>query len=189
MPEIGRTISHFRLVEKFCVGTRGKAALADDTTVLWVSCLKLEKAKPFWKEKEPTMIKFFVVLSIAIFAVLAARSSSRAQGTAGVKAKVQSTQFEVLSPWADVDPIPLRGISPRIDSLAGKKIGLYVNTKRAAMPIAESIQKRLKTMYPDIQFAIFRSTTPNVNQIETNNKEKFTAWAKGVDAVIGVVGD
>ena len=135
------------------------------------------------------MIKLLVVLSVGIFAVLAVPSSSRAQGTTGSQARVQGTQFEVLSPWADVDPIPLRGISPRIESLAGKKIGLYVNTKRAAMPVAESIQRRLRAMYPDIQIIMFRSTTPNVNQIETNNKEKFTAWAKGVDAVIGVVGD
>jgi hypothetical protein len=41
-------------------------------------------------------------------------------------------KLEVLSPWVEVDPIPLRGISPRIDNLAGKKIGLFVNYKRAA---------------------------------------------------------
>jgi hypothetical protein len=57
------------------------------------------------------------------------------------------------------------------------------------MPISESIEKRLKTMYPDVQIIVFHSTTPNVNEIETKNKEKFTAWAKGIDAVIGVVGD
>ena len=100
-----------------------------------------------------------------------------------------SDTYEVLNPWAEVDPIPIRGISPRLPSLAGKKIGLFVNPKRAAMPIAESIQRRLGAMFPDAQLIIFHSTTPNVNEIETKNKEKFTAWAKGVDAVIGVVGD
>ena len=67
-------------------------------------------------------------------------------------------QYEVLVPWADVDPIPLRGISPRIQSLAGKKIGIFVNPKRAAMPIAESIIKRLGAMFPDAQTIVFRDT-------------------------------
>jgi hypothetical protein len=135
------------------------------------------------------MRRFLSALSIGILAVLAVQDSSRAQGTASSKPKAPDTQFEVLSPWADVDPIPLRGISPRIPTLAGKKIGLFVNPKRAAMPIAESIDKRLKTMYPDIQTIVFHSTEANVNELETKNKEKFTAWAKGLDAAIAVVGD
>jgi len=135
------------------------------------------------------MRRFLSALSIGILAVIAAQDSSRAQVAASSKPKAPDTQFEVLSPWADVDPIPLRGISPRIQSLAGKKIGLFVNPKRAAMPIAESIQKRLGTMYPDAQTIIFHDTEANVNVIETKNKEKFTAWAKGLDAAIAVVGD
>jgi hypothetical protein len=135
------------------------------------------------------MGRFLLALSIGILAVIAVQDSSRAQGTASSKPKAPDTQFEVLSPWADADPIPLRGISPRIQSLGGKKIGLFINPKRAAMPIAESIQKRLKTMYPDIQIIEFHSTEPNVNEIETKNKEKFTAWAKGLDAAIAVVAD
>ena len=135
------------------------------------------------------MRRFLWALSIGILAILAAQDSSRAQGAASSKPKAPNAQFEVLSPWADVDPIPLRGISPRLSSLVGKKIGLFVNPKRAAMPIAQSIDRRLKAMYPDVQTIIYHSVGANVNEIETKNKEKFTAWAKGVDAVIGVVGD
>jgi len=135
------------------------------------------------------MGKLLSALSIGILAVLAVQDSSRAQGTMSSKAKAPDSQFEVLSPWADVDPIPLRGISPRIPTLAGKKIGLFVNPKRAAMPIAESIDRRLKSMYPDIQTIVFHDTEANVSVIETKNKEKFIAWAKGIDAAIAVVGD
>jgi hypothetical protein len=134
------------------------------------------------------MRRFLSALSIGILTVIAAQDTSRAQ-TGSARAKAPDSQFEVLSPWADVDPTPLRGISPRIASLAGKKIGLFVNPKRAAMPIAEAIDKRLKAMYPDVQTIVFHSTEPNVNEIETKNKEKFTAWAKGLDAAIAVVGD
>ena len=135
------------------------------------------------------MCRFLAALSIGVLVVLAVQGSSRAQGIAGSDAKARNTQFEVLSPWADADPIPLRGISPRINSLAGKKIGLFVNPKRAALPIAESIDKKLKAMYPDVQTVMYRSYGANVNEIETENKEEFTAWAKGLDAAIAVVAD
>ena len=99
------------------------------------------------------------------------------------------TQYQVFSPWAEVDPVPLRGISPRLETLAGKKIGLFVNYKRAARPIAESVERRLKSMYPDAQIIYFYSPEWNVSVVETKNKDKFEAWAKGVNAVILSVGD
>ena len=120
---------------------------------------------------------------MGMLAVLTVQDVSRAQGAASSKTKAPATQFEVLSPWAEADPIPLRGISPRMETLAGKKIGLFVNYKRAARPMAESIERRLKAMYPDVQnqLPFYRV---ECHEIETKNKEKFTAWAKGVDAVI-----
>ena len=135
------------------------------------------------------MRKFIAALSIGFLAILAAGISSAAEQGAKSGARAPNPRFEVLSPWADADPIPLRGISPRLADLEGKKIGLFVTPKRAAMPIAESIRRRLGAMYPGVQTVIFHSTTPNVNEIETKNKEKFTAWANGVDAAILVVGD
>ena len=135
------------------------------------------------------MNRYLLALSIGILAVMAVRGLSMAQGAGSSEPKKPDIQFEVLSPWADVDPIPFRGISPRIPTLAGKKIGLFVNPKRAAMPIAESIDRRLKAMYPDVQTIVFHSIGANVNEIETKNKEIFTAWAKGLDAAIAVVGD
>jgi hypothetical protein len=132
---------------------------------------------------------FLSALAIGILAIMSVQDSSRAQVAASSKPKAPDGQYEVLSPWADVDPIPLRGISPRIPTLAGKKIGLFVNFKRAAPPIADSIEKRLKTMYSDIQITRWRSPLPNVNEIETQNRDKFAAWVKGVDAAVAVVGD
>jgi hypothetical protein len=123
-----------------------------------------------------------------LLVIFAFQGSSMAQSSGNHGAEKQ-IQYEALSPWADVDPISLRGISKRLDSLAGKKIGLHVNTKRAAMPIAKSVEKRLKEMYPDIQIIIFQSTEPNVSDIETKNKDKFIEWLKGIDAAIALVGD
>ena len=135
------------------------------------------------------MNRFLLTLSIGVLAVIAVQGISWAQGAASSERKTSDIQFEALSPWADADPIPFRGISPRLESLAGKKIGLFINPKRAAMPIGKSIERRLKELYPDIETVIFHSVGANVNEIETKNKEKYTAWAKSVDGVIGVVGD
>jgi hypothetical protein len=134
------------------------------------------------------MNKFLSIIFIGFLAIFTFQGPSIAKGAENHGAENQ-TLYEALSPWADVDPILMRGISPRLDSLAGKKIGLYVNTKRAAMPIAKSVDKRLKEMYPDIQTIIYQSKEPNVNEIETKNKEKFTEWLKGIDAAIALVGD
>ena len=130
------------------------------------------------------MRKFLMQLTITVLAILVVAVPSKAP-----LAKEASEPLEVLSPWAEVDPIPLRGISPRLDTLAGKKIGLFANFKRAAKPITDAIEKRLKEKYPTIQTSLFHSTLPNVTETETVNKEKFIAWIKGVDAVVGAVGD
>ena len=135
------------------------------------------------------MRKFLIVLAVGILAAVAIQDSPGAQTAKNSRLNVSDGQYEVLSPWAEADPIPLRGISPRIESLAGKNIGLFVNFKRAARPIAAAIEKRLGAMYSDASFSLFNSTQPNVTETETKNRDKFIAWIKSVDAVIAVVGD
>jgi hypothetical protein len=129
------------------------------------------------------MRSFFVVLILGVSVAMAAQDPSQA-GPAK-----SDPQFKVLNPWAEVDPIPPRSISPRLNTLAGKKIGLFANFKRASRPILASVEKRLKTMYPDCETSLFDSRGANVVESETTNREKFVAWAKGVDAVILAVGD
>lgn len=131
------------------------------------------------------MRKILILMAMTALAVTVVHFPSHAQ----LAKSSTSAQYKVLNPWAEADPKPVRGISPRLDTLAGKKVGLFANFKRAAMPIAQTIEKRLKEKYPDIQTSIFNSTLPNVTETETVNKEKFTAWAKGLNAVIAVVGD
>jgi hypothetical protein len=97
--------------------------------------------------------------------------------------------YEVINPWAEVDPIPLLGISPRLDTLAGKKIGLFANFKRAAKPMLAEVEKTLKARFPGIQTSLYDSRAPNVDESETANRAGFADWAKGVDAVVAAVGD
>lgn len=99
------------------------------------------------------------------------------------------TQYEVLNPWAEADPIPLRSISPRVTTLDGKKIGLFANFKRAAKPMLAEVEKRLKSRFPTCETVLFDSRGVNVLETETENKERFESWAKSVDAVVAAVGD
>ena len=131
------------------------------------------------------MRKLLIALILGASVFIMDRDPSVAQpaGDAGVP------QFKALNPWAEVDPIAPRGISQRLNTLAGKKIGLFANFKRAARPVAMEAGKRLKAMYPDCETSLFDSRGANVVETETKNREQFIAWAKGVDAVILAVGD
>ena len=99
-------------------------------------------------------------------------------------------QYEVLSPWAEADPVALRGLkAPRLTELTGKKIGLFCNIKRAAGPILTVIERKLKERFPISEVSWYRGRSFSVSEQEPQNKEKFEEWIKGVDAVILAVGD
>jgi hypothetical protein len=97
-------------------------------------------------------------------------------------------QFEVLNPWAEVDLLPLRGISPRLTDLNYKTIGLFTNHKPAASPILDKVEEKLKERYPTLKFSRIHRQS-NLPIVETKDKDKFEEWLKGVDAVINAVGD
>jgi DUF2075 family protein len=100
-------------------------------------------------------------------------------------------QYETLSPWAEIDPIPLRGISPRIKDLAGKKIGLLKNFKRAAGPILTVVERELKKRYPTAEFIWYpKEGSSNLwLETETEKKEEYIAWINQIDAAVTAVGD
>ena len=131
------------------------------------------------------MRRIFVVLVTGVFVFIAGQDPAKAQSSGNAS----EPQFKALSPWAEADPIPPRGISPRLSTLAGRRIGLFANFKRASRPILASVEKRLKAMYPDCVTSLFDSRGANVVESQTANRERFVAWAKGVDAVILAVGD
>lgn len=98
-------------------------------------------------------------------------------------------QYDVLNPWAEADPIRLRGISPRVADFAGKTIGLFAGrTKVAARPILTIVEKRLKERFPTLKLSWFLFGY-NLTVTDTEDKARFEDWAKGVDAAITAVGD
>jgi hypothetical protein len=135
------------------------------------------------------MRRIVVVTLMGVLAVMMAGVTSQPFAQNGARAKIASaSQYEVLNPWAAVDPKPVRGIAPRLTSLEGKKVGLFGNYKRASVPMLNSLEKRLKEKYPTIQTSLYQSTSPNVIEAEYD-RAKFEPWLKGQDAVVAAVGD
>ena len=108
-------------------------------------------------------------------------------------------QYEVLNPWAEVDPIPVKGLAPRVENLAGKTIGLYaIDYKGASRPILSVVEEKLKERYPTSTFRLFLNPHNLVvadmerqGKIATSPEKKaeFDAWTKEVDVAISAVGD
>jgi hypothetical protein len=97
--------------------------------------------------------------------------------------------YEVLSPWADADPVPYRAITPRLNDLTNKKIGIFCNTKRVAEPTLKVVEDRLKKKIPSATLSWFYNTVPNTAIVEQPRKNDFENWLKGVDVIIAAYGD
>lgn len=101
----------------------------------------------------------------------------------------RTADYEVLSPWAEADPVPARGIAPRLKDLAGKKVGLFANGKRAAVPTLAALERQLKERIPSVEISWYKCSVFNTPEVLTPGKEKFEAWVQSVDAVALSVGD
>ena len=98
--------------------------------------------------------------------------------------------YGVLSPWADADPVPVRGLTaPRVAELNGKRIGLFHNIKRAGGPILKVVERRLNERYPGAEFSWYRAQSMSAAHLEPHNLEKFKGWLRGVDAAVLAVAD
>lgn len=64
----------------------------------------------------------------------------------------------VLSPWAQVDQSRLYGLSPRLDTLNGKTIGMFGDFMNVATFMLQVVEKHIRAQYPDAKFSYFRYT-------------------------------
>jgi hypothetical protein len=101
----------------------------------------------------------------------------------------QSAAYEVLSPWADADPVALKGITERPKGLEGRKIGLFSNGKRAAPLVLAALERQLREKVPSIETSRYESSRANTPEILTEGRDKFEAWVGLQDTVVLAVGD
>ena len=100
------------------------------------------------------------------------------------------SQYTVLSPWATSEARTPIGLSERLDTLSGKKIGLYAHFKGHAIKILDVVAHELKKQYQDLEFTHFQYTKDITEIIDDEEwSVKAAEWAKGCDAIITAYGD
>ena len=133
------------------------------------------------------MHKSIPIAALTLLAVITAFAGFSC--STGPTQSAAEAQYEVMNPWADVDPIPPKGISPRLDSFDGKKIGLFANSKRSAVPQARTVERKLKEKFSTIQTDMYHAPDPNYIAKDSPEWGKFSAWIQTVDAIVLMVGD
>jgi len=102
-----------------------------------------------------------------------------------------SSHYEVLSPWADTEPVPVKGLSSRLADLNEKTLGLFSNNRGSSLPILNILKEKLQANFPSLKFSHFILTSGNLEATEKEAQDRatFEEWIKGVDAVFAAFGD
>jgi hypothetical protein len=95
----------------------------------------------------------------------------------------------MYDPVADSEEAERKPIAPRLQGVAGARIGLFDNGKPAAEPLLNVVAERLRAEYPDV--TVERYAVAHLNRIKNEDEQaSIEAWADaGLDACIGAIGD
>ncbi len=97
--------------------------------------------------------------------------------------------YEVLSPWAEAEPVAQRGILPRVTDLNGKTIGLYSFYRASGPVITAEMERQLKERFPRAKFSHYQYPKHVIEIVEDDEyKKSFEEWVKGVDTVVTAYG-
>lgn len=94
----------------------------------------------------------------------------------------------MLDPTVEGDETELKPLNEPVESLAGKRIGLFGNGKRAAEPIHTVVREKLEAKYPDAEFDLF--ILDELNKLKDQDViEDIEEWAAGTDVCLTAFGD
>lgn len=99
-------------------------------------------------------------------------------------------KYTVLSPWAEVDTAEAAPLSPRIDTIEGKTIGLFAKFKHHDPHILQEVGRQLKKRYPSINLE-FLQYPKDTTEIEKDPEfyPVFKEFVGKCDAIISGNGD
>jgi hypothetical protein len=97
--------------------------------------------------------------------------------------------YEVLSPWAEVDAAPSGGLRPRITDLNNKTIGLFSFFKEHGPLILREVERQLKEKFPKTKFSHFQYPKDCVDMADDEYRMLLEEWLRGVDTVVSGHGD
>lgn len=97
--------------------------------------------------------------------------------------------LQVLSPWAEIDSSVISGLSPRLDTLEGKRIGIYGDFMTLAGYMGKAVEEELQKSYPDASFSYIDYGDEKL-EIKDNEEFRplFEEWAAKVDCIISFYG-
>ena len=94
----------------------------------------------------------------------------------------KNVELKLLNPRGEIEPPPTFMPAPRVGDLAGKKIGLYSNSKPGMDNFYAVLEELLKKKYPTATIVIPKGA------FEIRDEEA-AAWKKEVDTFVYGVGD
>lgn len=94
----------------------------------------------------------------------------------------ETVELKLLNPRGEIESPPTFVPSPRVEDLAGKKIGLYSNSKQGVDNFYAVLEELLKKKYPTATIVLLRGA------FEIRD-EDAQGWKKEVNTFVYGVGD
>lgn len=93
--------------------------------------------------------------------------------------------LQAISPWAEVDASEYRGLSPRLESLEGKTIGMFGDFMKIAGLMLKTVEQEIRRRVPTAKFSYIQYSVETTQIVKDGDfKPEFDRWAAGVDCIL-----